>query len=453
MIAVASHTRFRPMTRAMDGQDLPPEGDGAVSDQNGRSHDEPSAERKADFSPTLSNPECDVLAELTRLAGVGTSSDHQLQIESLMDDEAQCDSIEDPCTLAGLAMPTGEPTLDRKSQGEIRAVDWESESTEGTSGQPAAALPGETLCLVFRPPVRPTLVAPEPAYGSRRGFAVAATLIGILGGIVGGGASLTFRDTSSAPPVIRAENGPASIQAQAVPSEGESAGIRQPVSESYQRSKGLTPVEAASTPALTAAGLREPEPSASHTEPAGPVAQPAARLKVHDATPVQAQAVPSAGENIILSQPGDEIQAKPVKTVTIVPERSVKSEPIASPTLGAEPAPQSARMPARLSEVTPPQQDAMVATSARPEALAVDGPWSVQLASEKSESDALAAFEHIRNEHQTILGGLRPQVTKAELGAKGTYYRVRIGAKSQQAANKLCASLQAAGRSCWVQRN
>jgi cell division septation protein DedD len=95
----------------------------------------------------------------------------------------------------------------------------------------------------------------------------------------------------------------------------------------------------------------------------------------------------------------------------------------------------------------------MVATSARPEALALDGPWSVQLASEKSESDALAAFEHIRNEHQTILGGLRPQVTKAELGAKGTYYRVRIGAKSQQAANKLCASLQAAGGSCWVQRN
>ena len=406
-----------------------------------------------DFSPVLSNPESNVLAELTRLAGVGTCSDRLPQVEAFNDDEAPCGSIEDSCILASLRKPTAEPTLDLNLQGEVRAADWENGSTEGKSGQPAQAWPGETPCLVFQPPVHPTLMAPEPAHRSSKGFAVAATLVGMLGGIVGGGASLTSRGTSSEPPVVRAENGPVSILVQAVPSEGESVAIRQQAPESYHRSKGLTPVEGTSTPALTAAGLREPESSASHTEPAGLGAQPAAIFEPYGATPVQAQAVPSAGENIIPSQPGDEIQAKPVKTVTIVPERSVKSEPIASPTLGAEPAPQSARTPAHPAEVTPTEQDAMVATSARPEALALDGPWSVQLASEKSESDALAAFEHIRNEHQTILGGLRPQVTKAELGAKGTYYRVRIGAKSQQAANKLCASLQAAGGSCWVQRN
>jgi cell division septation protein DedD len=105
------------------------------------------------------------------------------------------------------------------------------------------------------------------------------------------------------------------------------------------------------------------------------------------------------------------------------------------------------------AEVAPFQRDTMVTAPAQMGAGAADRPWSVQLVSEKSEGQALAAFEHIRKEHQAILAGLQPQITKVELGAKGTYYRVRIGAKTQEAANKLCSALKAAGSSCWIQRN
>jgi cell division septation protein DedD len=163
-------------------------------------------------------------------------------------------------------------------------------------------------------------------------------------------------------------------------------------------------------------------------------------------SPVQAQAVPSGGETTLVKRPPLDIQSRFVKTTAINLGEPEGTEPAVSPT---EPAARPTGTPsearAARTDVAPLQRDVA--------AEVIEGPWSVQLASERSESQALAVFEQIRNEHQAILGGLRPQVTKAELGAKGIYYRVRIGARSQEAANKLCSSLQAAGGSCWVQRN
>ena len=166
---------------------------------------------------------------------------------------------------------------------------------------------------------------------------------------------------------------------------------------------------------------------------------------------VPARAAPSAGESVVARQPG-EIPVKSVKTIAVVPWGAAEAEPVASGAGGADPVPQPARTPAQArAETLPPQRDATAPAPSQAEAL--DGPWGVQLASERSESDALAAFERIRQEHQAILGDAQPQVTKAELGAKGIYYRVRVGARSQEAANRLCAALQAAGGSCWVRRN
>ena len=430
-----------------------------MSDQNDRSDGEPSEERKPDFGRSVrGTPDSDVLAELTRLAGGDGSFDHLSRFELSKQNEAQCASSEEFCAPVSLEEPTAEPTPALNSQNETHAADRKSKPTEEPRGRLEPARPAETSCLVFRPIEHPAPAAPKPASERRKGFALAAILVGcgILGGVLGGGASVAYwavsRAGSGEPPAIKAEAGPTPVQAHAVPSESESTVVSPPAPDSRQTSESATITEETSTLALAAAGPTEPEPSVSRADPTGPVRQPAATLPMSDATPVQVQTVPSEEEINIASR-----SQKSESTTALVMTEPVKPEPAASPTQATEPAPQPAGMPvqarAAYAEVAPLQRETTVATPAQIEAMAIDKPWSVQLVSEKSESQALAAFERIQSEHEAILGSLRPQVTRVELGAKGIYYRVRIGARTQDVANRLCSRLQAAGGSCWVQRN
>ncbi len=82
------------------------------------------------------------------------------------------------------------------------------------------------------------------------------------------------------------------------------------------------------------------------------------------------------------------------------------------------------------------------------------GGYAVQVTSQRSEADAQAEFRTLRTKFPTQLGGREPIVRRADLGAKGVYYRALVGpfASSQEAA-EMCSSLKAAGGSCIVQRN
>jgi hypothetical protein len=178
----------------------------------------------------------------------------------------------------------------------------------------------------------------------------------------------------------------------------------------------------------------------------GPGVEPPAAKHDLRLNPARARIAPRGSETVIPKQAALDIEPRVVKTTAIVLGEPEASEPAASPPQpAARPASVPMQAPAARAEAAPLPRDT--------EPRGADAPWSVQLASERSESQALEVFERIRNEHQAILGGLRPQVTMAELGAKGVYYRVRIGFRSQEAASRLCASLQAASGSCWVQRN
>jgi cell division septation protein DedD len=51
-------------------------------------------------------------------------------------------------------------------------------------------------------------------------------------------------------------------------------------------------------------------------------------------------------------------------------------------------------------------------------------------------------------------GGREPMVRRADLGAKGVYYRTMVGPfVSAEQATELCSNLKAAGGSCIVQKN
>jgi cell division septation protein DedD len=82
------------------------------------------------------------------------------------------------------------------------------------------------------------------------------------------------------------------------------------------------------------------------------------------------------------------------------------------------------------------------------------GGYAVQITSQRSESEAQAAFRALRAKYPSQLNGREPIIRRADLGEKGTYYRALVGpfASAEEAAG-LCSGLKAAGASCIVQRN
>jgi hypothetical protein len=90
----------------------------------------------------------------------------------------------------------------------------------------------------------------------------------------------------------------------------------------------------------------------------------------------------------------------------------------------------------------------------RAEATSAVGGYAVQVTSQRSEAEAEAAYRALQAKYPQELGGHRPLVRRADLGAKGTYYRALVGPfASGEQATELCSKLKAAGGSCIVQRN
>jgi cell division septation protein DedD len=82
------------------------------------------------------------------------------------------------------------------------------------------------------------------------------------------------------------------------------------------------------------------------------------------------------------------------------------------------------------------------------------GSYVVQVASQRSEAGAQAAFRNLQAKYAGQLGGRHALIHKVELGAKGTYYRAIVGPfTSANEANELCSGLKAVGGHCIVQRN
>jgi cell division protein FtsN len=111
---------------------------------------------------------------------------------------------------------------------------------------------------------------------------------------------------------------------------------------------------------------------------------------------------------------------------------AVEPEPLPVPAPAPEPAPQPA-----------PQ-------AAKP----ASGGYVAQLASFRSEAEAMAEYDRLRAKHGNVLSGLSPRVVKATV-AGGPRYRLAVGPlASRSAASKICNSLIAAGeRDCLVRGN
>ena len=88
------------------------------------------------------------------------------------------------------------------------------------------------------------------------------------------------------------------------------------------------------------------------------------------------------------------------------------------------------------------------------ETKAQSGGFLAQLASFRSEAEALAEYDRLRVKYSDLMGTLSPRVTKASVSGT-TRYRLGVGpVATREAAARICNSLIAAGeRDCLVRGN
>ena len=78
--------------------------------------------------------------------------------------------------------------------------------------------------------------------------------------------------------------------------------------------------------------------------------------------------------------------------------------------------------------------------------------WAVQIASADTEASAWSTWKKLQSRY-TVLKSKSPNVVKADLGAKGVFYRVRLGGYDQQgSAKQACSKLKAGGVSCYISK-
>jgi len=149
---------------------------------------------------------------------------------------------------------------------------------------------------------------------------------------------------------------------------------------------------------------------------------------VQDATqptaPVQAQVAPTRAAT------------KPPVQLTQAPAAA----PARTASAPATPAP-TASAPAKPS---PAAAKPVVAAPSRP-----SGAFVLQIGAYKSEAEARGAWRAYEAKHP-LVGGYEPDIRKADLAGKGTWYRLRIGAFPSSAdAGTLCEKLKADGATCF----
>ena len=348
-----------------------------------------------------------------------------------------------------------------------------------------------------------TAVSSRGRRRSRKGLLVLASLLAVA--VVGGGVAAYMRSTdqvaSGPPPVIAAPEGAVKVDPPAQQQEAAQETVGQAV---YNRVAGA----AAPTEEQVVDGAEEPEeisrivlpppepapppPDAAAADPqvaaadaggaveptAGPrrvrtyLVRPDGTIVASEEAPAGAaapeQPTPAEGEQQVAAL-SEESPAEPVTVPTAQINESV--EPPAAEAAPAEPPAQSETQ-AAIADLAPTQSPDTPAVPPAAEAppagqvptevasapsgeaaappAATEGNF-VQLSSQRSMEQAQSSFAGMKQQFASVLGPLSADIQEADLGAKGTYYRVRVGPYSTRGeAITVCEQLKAAGGSCIV---
>ncbi len=217
--------------------------------------------------------------------------------------------------------------------------------------------------------------------------------------------------TRTAP--VRAPEPPIQV---AKPRPAQQQPARQAVAAMPAAPAPLTPPAARATPPQPRPSVQQPAQRQAAAQPVRPapqathVPQPLPRPRVQQ--PVQRQAA-----------------AQPAQPVAPRAPRSALAAAASPITTGAVPRP---------ATVAP------VRASTR---------YLVQVTAGQNQNEALTTFGKLQRRYPNLLGGYLPNIQKVDLGAKGIWYRVRVGPVGQHiVAVGFCNKLKAAGADCLIRQ-
>lgn len=147
-----------------------------------------------------------------------------------------------------------------------------------------------------------------------------------------------------------------------------------------------------------------------------------------------------------------EVKTSEVKTVAAPKAVVNETKEVTLPTIKEASVKENAQQKAE----TKPQTVSKVAT-AKPEpktetSTASAGDWQVQLMSSPNQKAVTSAWSGLVKKHPA-LKGVSHEIETADLGSKGTYYRLKAGAFATRAeADKLCSTIKSQGGSCIVKK-
>ena len=142
---------------------------------------------------------------------------------------------------------------------------------------------------------------------------------------------------------------------------------------------------------------------------------------------------------------------KPALKETVIPPAPAKPAPApiiaaAKPALTPTPAP----TPNVVASIPAPAAVPVAqATPAKPAPAA--GTTMLQIGAYPTKDLADAAWKNFRTKHTGVIGSLPDDIREADLGAKGTWYRLRVGPFAEKgAATAMCDRLKSEGASCFI---
>jgi cell division protein FtsN len=135
----------------------------------------------------------------------------------------------------------------------------------------------------------------------------------------------------------------------------------------------------------------------------------------------------------------------------IAPEPKVATAVPARPSAPLAPA---TAAPKQLAVKAPPAKPVAAAAAPVPAPVTqapASGAYVLQIGAYKSQAEADSAWNTYKAKHAALLAGYSPNVAQADLGDKGTWYRLRIaGFSSKDVASALCDRLKADGGGCFL---
>ena len=125
-----------------------------------------------------------------------------------------------------------------------------------------------------------------------------------------------------------------------------------------------------------------------------------------------------------------------------VTEPQATQQTVAAPASNLQPTSVSS-IPPRLSA----QEPAPVPTQSTGEG------WRVQLASVGSQEAAMGEWRRFQRANSDLLGNLNLKIQRADLGARGIFYRIQAGVLDRDGANRVCQALKSRGTDCLITRD